>query len=149
MTISKIRKGTIKDIDNILNLLYELERPRPKNAKEKLRFKKLVSNYINDIDKQILIVENKKSIIGMASIIFLTRLNRIKKELYIPELIVSKDSRGIGIGKAILSKCIEIGKFEKCFRIRLESGMKRKDAHNFYKKMGFEQSALTFTKVIE
>ena len=144
----KISHGKIKDLNDILNLLYELERPKPKNPNEELLFKKLISKYICDKDKQILIAEDKTKIVGMVSIVFLTRLNRKRNEMYIPELIISKDSRGIGVGKAIMNKCIEIGKKKKCFRLRLESGNQRKDAHDFYKKIGFEQSALTFTKII-
>ncbi|MEM3024632.1 MAG: hypothetical protein QXW38_01930 [Candidatus Nitrosotenuis sp.] len=38
-----------------------------------------------------------------------------------------------------------MAKKKKCYRIRLESGYQRKTAHIFYKKLGFEQRALTYT----
>jgi len=35
----KIRKANKKDIDEILNLLYQLQRPKPKTSSESLAFR--------------------------------------------------------------------------------------------------------------
>ncbi len=142
----KIRCANAKDIESILGLLNELERPVPKNTSEKRVFKNKISQYITDKDKLILIAEQNSKIIGIVSILLLPRLNRTMFEMYIPELIVSKDHRKTGIGRLLIDSCIVLAKKEKCFRIRLESGHKRKNAHKFYNVLEFEQSALTFTK---
>jgi GNAT superfamily N-acetyltransferase len=85
----------------------------------------------------------------MASMMLLSRLNRKSLELYIPELIVQKDHQSKGIGKEIMKFCIDFAKQQKCHRIRLESGNQRTSSHQFYKKLGFEQSSLSFTKNLE
>ena len=66
--------------------------------------------------------------------------------MYIPELIVTTQLRNFGIGKKLIKYCIDLAKKKDCYRIRLESGNQRKESHKFYKSIGFEQSALTFTK---
>ena len=104
--------------------------------------------YLNEKDKKIIVAEDSK-IVGMISVMLLPRLNRTKSELYIPELVVLENRRGLGIGKSLMESCVKIAKEKKCFRIRLESGNKRKGAHQFYKKIGFEQSALSYTKIID
>lgn len=142
----KIRRANDKDIESILELLYELERPVPKNTSEKRLFKNKISQYITDKDKLILIAEQNSKIVGIVSVLLLPRLNRTMLEMYIPELIVSKDHRKTGIGRLLIDSCIVLAKKKKCFRIRLESGYKRKDAHKFYNVLEFEQSALTFIK---
>jgi GNAT superfamily N-acetyltransferase len=71
------------------------------------------------------------------------RLDRTRKELYVPELIIAKSHRRSGAGKLLIGSCIGLAKKKNCFRIRLESGHRRKEAHEFYKKNGFEQPAKT------
>lgn len=145
----KIRKANKKDTNEILNLLYQLQRPKPKTISEGLAFRKRICQYLNEKDKKIFIAEQNSRIVGMVSMMFLPRLNHSKLELYVPELVVSENHRGSGIGKSLMDSCIGIAKKKKCFRIRLESGNQRKDAHQFYKKIGFEQSALSYTMTVD
>lgn len=139
-----IRTATRSDVLSILGLLYEMGRPRPKTYLEKARFKKKILQYITDRDKKILVATNHSKIVGMVSIMLLSRLNRMTPELYIPELVVSKAYRRLGIGRSLIKSCIGTAKKNNCYRIRLESGKKRVEAHKFYPRMGFEQSALSY-----
>lgn len=145
----KIRKANKKDIDEILNLLYQLQRPKPKTIPENMAFRKRILQYLDEKDKEIIIAEQSPKIIGLVSIMLLPRLNRTKLELYIPELVVLEDHRGLGVGKSLMESCVNTARKKKCFRIRLESGNQRKGAHLFYKKIGFEQSALSYTRTIK
>ena len=141
-----IKEATDKDVPIILGLLYELGRPKPQRDSEVDSFRKLVKKYLGDSDKKILVaVLDDMKIIGMVSVIFLSRLNRESLELYIPELIIRENYRNQGIGKKLVDFCISIGKEKNCHRIRLESGNQRIDSHQFYKSLGFEQSAFSFT----
>lgn len=142
-----IREGTRRDIPIILGLLYELGRPKPQQDSDVDSFRKLVKKYVTDSDKKILVAElNDVEIIGMVSLTFLSRLNRITLEMYIPELVVLKKYQHQGIGKKLMESCIALAKEKRCHRIRLESGTQRKESHQFYKNLGFESHALSFTK---
>ncbi|QLH07849.1 N-acetyltransferase [Nitrosopumilus ureiphilus] len=142
-----IREASGKDIPIILGLLYELGRPKPQKDSDIESFRKLIKKYITDSDKKIILAQlDDTEIIAMVSIIFLPRLNQNSLELYIPELIVRDKFQNQGVGKKLINSCISIGKEKKCHRIRLESGNQRKESHKFYKKLGFEQSGLSFTK---
>jgi N-acetylglutamate synthase-like GNAT family acetyltransferase len=141
-----IRESTDNDIPSILSLLYELERPKPLDDNDVKVFKNKIHNYFSDSQKIILVAEKDRNIVGVVSIIYLQRLNRAKLEMYIPELIVTEKLRYSGIGKKLIQYCIDLAKKKECYRIRLESGNQRNESHKFYKSIGFEQSALTFTK---
>ncbi|QMU54940.1 MAG: GNAT family N-acetyltransferase [Nitrosopumilus sp.] len=143
-----VREATRKDIPSILNLLYELERPKPSDASGVKLFNNKISEYFSDSQKTIIVSEQEKEVTGFVSVIYLKRLNQVKLEMHIPELIVTKSSRKSGTGKKLMQYCINLAKQKNCHRIRLESGNLRKDAHEFYKNIGFEQSALSFTKHI-
>ena len=142
-----IRESTYDDIPSLLELLYELGRPKPQKDNEFKKFTALLKNYIQEDDKKILVaqIENSK-IIGMISMVFLSRLNQNTFEMYVPELIVSQNYRSKGIGKKLINFSIELGKEKKCHRIRLESGNQRIESHKFYKHLGFEDSSIFFTK---
>ena len=143
-----IREAIEPDISDILLLLYDLGRPKPTDSDVGI-FENLVTQYITDSDKQILVAIDESKIVGMISMMYLPRLNRITNEMYIPELVVLKKYQNQGIGKKLINYCVTISKDKKYHRIRLESGNIRQESHQFYKHLGFEQSALSFTLNLE
>ncbi len=86
---------------------------------------------------------------GIVSIVYIPRLNQKSLEMYIPELLVTKNFQNQGIGKKLVHSCIELAMKKKCHRIRLEFGNQRKESHIFYKNLEFSQSSLSFSKNLE
>lgn len=145
-----IRESSSKDISTILGLLYDLGRPKPQEDSDVDAFSKLITKYVQDSDKTILVAKiDDMKIVGMVSMMFLSRLNQSTLEMYIPELVVLEKYQKQGIGKRLINSCIVLASDKKCHRIRLESGNIRKESHQFYKHLGFEQSALSFTMNID
>lgn len=144
----KLRYAKKEDTNYILNLLYEMGRPKPQNDYEKKIFIKRLLDYQNDKNKKIIIAEINDQIVGCLCYIIISKINRVKPELYITELVVTEKMRRNGIGKSLIQKCIKHAR-KTCFRIRLESGIEREIAHLFYKNLNFEQSALTYTMVFD
>ena len=141
-----VRTSSGKDIPMLLGLLYDLGRPKPQKDSDIEIFRKLVTKYVKDSDKIILVAElDDMKIIGMASVMYLSRLNQSTLEMYVPELVVLEKYQNHGMGKKLINSCISLAKEKKCHRIRLESGNQRKESHKFYEHLGFEQSALSFT----
>lgn len=142
-----VRDATNKDIPIVLGLLYDLGRPKPQKDSDVDSFRKLVKNYIQESDKKLLVaIRDDVKIVGMISMMLLSRLNRDTLEMYVPELIVLEKHQGQGIGKKLINSCIAFATEKKCHRIRLESGNQRKESHEFYKHLGFEQHSFSFTK---
>ena len=147
MENTTIRESTYDDIPSLLELLYELGRPKPQKDDELETFTKLLKTYMQEDNKKILVAEIENSkIVGMMSIVFLSRLNQNTLEMYVPELIVSQNYRSNGIGKKLINFSIDIGKEKKCHRMRLESGNQRTESHKFYRNLGFQTSSIFFTK---
>lgn len=140
-----IRRAKMKDTDRIIELISELGRPEPKNEEESKHFAKLIQNYISEKDKKmILVAEIDSKVVGLISLVLLPRLNRSKPEAWIPDFIVDQEYRNKGIGRELLKKCIRIARREKCWRVRLETGLSRKCAQRFYKKTRMKPFALAF-----
>lgn len=146
----KLRHLKPTDINSIIELLAQLDRPLPADRNEAKKFLKLIKSYIQfnstNINRGIILATLNSKIIGLVSYVLLERLNQSFREFWIPELVVSKEYRNHGIGKLLIQRCESIAKRKKCYRIRLESRNDRIDSHNFYKKIGFEQIALAFEK---
>ena len=136
-----IESATAEDTPSILELLYELGRPRPQGNDN---FGDIVGIYIVDPYKDIIVAKSNNEVIGMASLVFLPRLNYYTLEMYIPELVVSQKYQNKRIGRKIITECIRIAKERNCHRIRLESGKDRVNAYGFYIYLGFENNSESF-----
>jgi len=144
----KIKHACGNNSKRIFELLAELDRPSPKDIEGYRKFKTLIDNHIdsNNPYNAILVAIVGSEIIGLVSYVLLDRLNQRSREFWIPELVVSRAYRNQGIGRLLIQKCESIAKRKHCYRMRLESGNDRIKSHQFYKKMGFKQIALTFAK---
>jgi len=144
----KIKHACGNNSKRIFELLAELDRPSPKDIEGYRKFKTLIDNHIdsNNPYNAILVAIVGSEIIGLVSYVLLDRLNQRSREFWIPELVVSRAYRNQGIGRLLIQKCESIAKRKHCYRMRLESGNDRIKSHQFYKKIGFKQIALTFAK---
>lgn len=145
-----IMDASDSDIALILNLLYDLGRPRPRDDHEADIFRRKVKKYISDPDMGIFVVKlNDIKIIGIASIMLLHRLNYEARELYLTELVVLEKYQKHGAGTALINYCMAFAKEHGCNRIRLESANFRKGAHEFYTRLDFDKSAAFFEKALD
>ena len=150
MTKVSVRGATIKDIPVLLGLFYELGRSKPQDDSDVEKFRNLVKKYITDSEKTIFVaILDGVQIIGAVSVMFLPRLNQTSHKMYIPELIVIEKFQNQGFGKKLIESCVSLARGKNCHRIRLESGNIRKKSHEFYKRLGFKQHALSFTKNLQ
>jgi GNAT superfamily N-acetyltransferase len=56
---------------------------------------------------------------------------------YIENVITDEKYRRKGIGKKIMEMAIKYARDENCYKVVLQSGIKRTIAHKFYEKIGF------------
>lgn len=143
-----IRDATSLDVSAMLDLLYDLGRPSPLSNLDVQKFEEILSKYVADKDKMLIVADYDGAVVGLASAMFLTRCNHSQLEMYIPELVVHSGFRKRGIGKMLIRQCILLASKKQCYRIRLESGNQRKDSHAFYERVGFLQSALSYELLI-
>ena len=96
------------------------------------------NNYLNDPNSITLVMSDNKAILGVASLHIIEKLTR--KLGLIEDVAVSKNNRGLGIGKKLVEKLIQTGKEKKCDKIVLSSSEKNSE---FYEKMGFQKKELS------
>jgi len=67
---------------------------------------------------------------------FFTYYTWIGKSLYMDDLYVTKDFRGLGIGSKLINKVIEQAKSKKCSKLRWQVSEWNEPAIEFYKSLG-------------
>lgn len=66
----------------------------------------------------------------------------------VEDVAVHPDFQGQGIGKAMMKFAFQLCKESRCYKVVLSSNKKRKNAHEFYKSLGFKQHGYSFELVL-
>ena len=78
-------------------------------------------------------------IIASCYICIIPNLTRDGKSIgFIENVITDTNYRKMGIGKQIMENAIKFAKEQNCYKVLLQSGNKRTDAHGFYGSLGFD-----------
>ncbi len=63
----------------------------------------------------------------------------------VEDVVVAEDMRSKGVGRTMMEYAMEICRRKGCYKMSLSSNRRRKDAHRFYRSLGFEQHGLSFS----
>ena len=127
MKIRQLQSSDIKQVIDLWTSSFSRTFDNPVN-----------NNYLNDPNSITFVMSDNKAILGVASLHIIEKLTR--KLGLIEDVAVSKNNRGLGIGKKLVEKLIQTGKEKKCDKIVLSSSEKNSE---FYKKMGFQKKELS------
>ena len=102
----------------------------------------------SDNQKLIVGIMNNE-IMGFCSLTIKNNLWQAGNLGHIDELVIDKKFRGQGYGKEMTKTMTKIAKELKCKRIELDSAFHRREAHEFYKTLGYENRAYLFSKRLD
>jgi len=127
MKIRQLQSSDIKQVIDLWTSSFSRTFDNPVN-----------NNYLNDPNSITFVMSDNKAILGVASLHIIEKLTR--KLGLIEDVAVSKNNRGLGIGKKLVEKLIQTGREKKCDKIVLSSSEKNSE---FYEKMGFQKKELS------
>jgi GNAT superfamily N-acetyltransferase len=136
----KIRRIEDNDLEKLLPLYMHLHEADVKVSEEKLRgvWRTILLNRDLFI---YLVAEENENIVATCNISLIPNLTRGGSSIALIENVVThQDYRRRGIGKAIIMEAINIAKENKCYKVMLMTNALRKEAHAFYKKIGFSST---------
>jgi GNAT superfamily N-acetyltransferase len=70
------------------------------------------------------------------------------RKLYVDDLVTTAAARSRGVGTALLDHLTTIAREHGCAVVDLDSGEQRLDAHRFYRREGFDERSLHFTRPV-
>lgn len=75
-------------------------------------------------------------------------LHRAADDVRVTSLEVAAECRNLGIGRRLMAAAEAWARESGCLRVEVTSGNARREAHDFYQRLGFEQTSLRFSKVL-
>ncbi|OZT72985.1 GNAT family N-acetyltransferase [Vreelandella boliviensis] len=132
----KIRQVERNEIDKVLNLIDEYDRPRspwPSDGEVDE-----IYNTIFQCGGCVIGVFTLDKMIGTCTVNCCANLSWSGRSFAIIEnVIVSKDYRNKGVGKALLGYAVSHSKETGCYKVALMTGSKDPATHGFYEAAGF------------
>jgi GNAT superfamily N-acetyltransferase len=103
---------------------------------------KTVWENIKNQDIKYFVAKENGKIIASCYICIIPNLTRGGKSIgFIENMITNVKYRRKGIGKTVMENAIQYAKEQNCYKVLLQSGNKRTDAHPFYEKLGFDSTS--------
>lgn len=136
-----IREARDEDADAIALLLGELGYPTTADA-----VPPRLANMRRDGGQWTLIAEADGTVVGMATIVIRHVINRDEPFGRLASVVVKDEWRSHGIGAALLARTEEICRAAGCSAIEVTSADRRTRAHDFYRRLGFEERPRRFIK---
>ena len=127
-------------------LLRQLGRPTALGTDTEEELRQVYAEFLSRPDATALVAEDGGRVVGFCDLLFLPRLNFAGPQAWIPDLVVSEDDRGRGIGAALLSRAEELADERGCWSLFLTSANWRTRSHAFYRREGWDQSGQYFSK---
>ena len=140
-----IRQATLGDMPHILALISQPDMS-PGTSFSDQRASELFKTITETPFHRLYAVESDSSIVGTFALIAIQQLSHQgAKSIVIEDIVVKTDMQGEGIGKRIMQFAVEEAKSLGCYKMILSSGNARKQAHKFYKGLGFKRDGIRFT----
>jgi len=122
----------------LLSLLELYQQLNTDDVMDEITSKNIWKNIEKQDIKYFVAKENGK-IIASCYICIIPNLTRSGKSIgFIENVITDIKHRRKGIGKTVIENAIQYAKDKKCYKVLLQSGKKRIDAHLFYESLGFD-----------
>ena len=134
----EIRELTEKDLPSLLDLYIQLS-----ESNKNLTLDESKKIWMNEIEenknrKYFGAVEDGKVLSTCYCVIIPNLTNFNQPICFVENVVTDKNYRKQGLGKRVIEKAIETAKENNCYKVILLSGIARKEAHQFYEKIGFD-----------
>lgn len=138
----KFSEATPNDLPDVISILAnDVLGKHRENADALVKYQYAFDAITSDPNAQIIIVKINDEIIGVAQLNFIANLTyQGATRAQIEGVRIREDYQGQGIGKQLFNHLITLSKNHGCHLVQLTSNKSRKDAHDFYKKLGFDDS---------
>ncbi len=99
-------------------------------------------------DRRVLVAELDGEVVGLAVLELLHPLHQGAPEAVLTALVSDANVRHRGVARLLLSDVSRRARQAGAARLSLRCHRRRDDAHGFYRALGFEETHLTFDRVL-
>ncbi len=93
----------------------------------------------------LFVAEIEGEIVGTYALVFVQQLSHGGRcSAIVEDVVVHQDTQGEGIGRVLMGHASEQARARGCYKIVLSSGYARQHAHQFYRRLGFQEHGFSF-----
>lgn len=137
-----IRTATENDIETLCSLVQELKGSTISHTDMKNRLQFVQMSPFDFL----YVYEEENTILGLLGFRIRENLEDVTRYGEISIISVNLEVRRKGIGQILMAYAEQLAKEHNCIGTWLVSGLQRKEAHPFYKKLGYEVNGYRFVK---
>lgn len=139
----EITAATASDIPELCVLLAQLFNQEAEFKADSALQSQGLKRIIDDSETgQIIIARQEGRIVGMVNLLYTISTALGSRVALLEDMVVSKQAQGTGIGSELIEKAIQAARQKGCKRITLLTDRDNEAAQGFYRKHGFEFSAM-------
>ena len=86
--------------------------------------------------------------VGIATAKRFPAIHQSAPVVWLTVLVVAESARGRGVGTRLVNEAEEWARYQGARKIALTSALHREDAHDFYKRLGYEHTGVRLAKVL-
>ena len=134
----ELRELNEKDLESLIKLYEQLDDANGNFTAEDAR--KIWKTEIegNKNIKCYGAVENG-TVISTCYCLIIQNLTRLGSSIaFVENVVTDSEYRGQGLGRKVMEMAIEFARENNCYKVILQSASFRKEAHQFYKNLGFD-----------
>lgn len=142
--IPKIRPATESDLAAILSLQAQLGQDDGTvlTTEQALVVLRRMASYP---DYGIRVAELDAAVVGTYAFLVMDNLAHLgAPSAIVEDVVVDASCRGRGIGRAMMHDAMCVARDKGCYKLVLNSNLRRLDAHRFYEGLGFERHGVSF-----
>jgi GNAT superfamily N-acetyltransferase len=146
-----VRRATAADLDGVLRLYDQLADGRVEALPARHPDAVGLSTTIwSQPGRFILVAVKDDRPVGTADLLIVPNLTHGGAPWAIVEnVVVASEARRTGIGRLVMDEIVRLCEKFGCYKIQLLSGKHRHEAHEFYRRLGFEQRAEGFRRYLD
>jgi GNAT superfamily N-acetyltransferase len=138
-----IREATMEDVPVLSELLGQLGYP---SAPAAVRAR--LERMLEEPGQHVLVADLDGRVVGLATVIVRHVISNDAPFARLASVVVADGYRSRGIGQKLVEAAEDIGRDARCYAIEVTSGDHRSRAHDFYRRLGYEERPRRFMKAL-
>lgn len=140
-----IREATDADVGELTRLYQQLGRGTGREPVDEPTVSRAFARARLCPGFRVLLAVENGQVVGTFVLVILETLGaRCAPEAVVEDVVVDRDARGRGIGRAMMAFAMEEATRKGCYKIVLSSNLHRREAHAFYESLGFRRHGFSF-----
>ena len=132
----EFRRLTLSDLESLLELYKQLDADDNERSVE--QSKKVWKEIEADANIQYFGAIDDGRVVSTCYAVYIPNLTRNNRGIcFIENVVTDKEYRRLGLASRVLDMAIAFAKDCHCYKVILQSGRGRTEAHQFYKNKGF------------